>query len=176
MLCRLEVSKKAHPYFLRALVRQLEQTYFEDEHNRAIRLVEEIYGLLCHDSSSMNATNMDSLSRVVLSTKDVSLLPLSQMLIATTNLWSALIAHRTSPIDSVATDVHALIAKALKIIQDAHISLPDLSGGKELVATMSDVPKRVLSDSLNRVKTKKSSRPTTRKAKTQKGIQTAAYA
>lgn len=150
---RHEVGRTyTEPGPLRALVRQLEQTFFDDDQVIALQITDEIHAILCDRSSSDEALEMPSaLYESVSSTQDKNLLALCPALIAITNLWLALIVYRTAPADAVASEFHCLLSRALQVLKDNYLSRSSYIGTEVMSSALVEAKaaQLVLSDKQN---------------------------
>lgn len=154
-------------------MRKLEQAYFDDQHDRSRKIIEEIRELL--PTAQGQTYDADLLSNAISSTRDVHLLPLCPVLLATAHLWSALIGYRTIDDESIVHDVHHCISQALVVLRDAYLPKPIIKVAEVLVTSqakkVTKASKRVLSDKKNQQKENKStSRPVRRTKATTKGM------
>lgn len=148
-------------------MRKLEQAYVDDQPEESRKIIEEIRNLL--PTAQGQKYDAEILSSAISSTRDIHLLPLCPVLLATAHLWSALIGYRTIDDESIVHDVHHCISQALQVLRDAYLP------GPEVETTVPAVPsqvkatakssKRVLSDTKNRQKENKTTSKSSRRTK-----------
>lgn len=148
-------------------MRKLEQAYVDDEQEQSRKIIEEIRDLL--PTAQGQKYDAEILSRAISSTRDVHLLPLCPVLLATAHLWSALIGYRTIDDDSIVHDVHHCISQALQVLRDAYLPAPvveiSVASVPSLVKMTAKASKRVLSDTKNQQKENKSTSRSSRRTK-----------
>lgn len=154
-------------FHFRALIRQLEQTFFDDEQVVALQIVDEMHAILCYQESSDRASDIPSaLFESLSSTCDNNLLALCPAMIVVSNLWLALIAHRRTPVDIVSSEFRRLVSRALQVLKDNYLSCPS-DAGMEVTPPAPVVAKAAkrLSDKQSQKNRAKKNGSTSRKAK-----------
>ena len=147
-------------------MRQLEQMFSDDDQDIALQIADEIHAILCCQESNGCAFNMSSTLQSVSPTQDNNFVALCPAIIATTNLWLALIAHRRTSVDAVTSEFHLLLSRALQVLKNNYLGGPG-DAGVEVISSarvVSKAAQRVLSDKQNQANVKKNSR-TSRKAR-----------